>query len=398
MRLLEFFRNPVFMLWAIGAWLLSFLIISDSQVQNNFSYALLIIPTLISLRKDELQNFFSNQLVQLLSLVIASLIISAVIGDDNPLRQLKFGMIVLIFFIAVSRLHAINDKTAYRAAWLFLTMLVVYVTGNAIRQYLDGIWIPGMRLDEMNAKLGNVIYVTNTMGGMLAIITMLGIQKSRFREVFAAHALVLCFSLILLQTRSIIGIWIVTILLTYFAFYRYKLRSINLLTTLVMFATVIVIGIAYLFTFTSIGEHLLARNFYRPEIWVGYITETVRCGIWFGCGPDHSFQYLSHDGQTMVHPHSMFVTQFYKAGIIGLTPFILMTVFAGIYGYKRKTWAGWYFIVGALGVCFDGSSFLHSPNQRWLVFHLPLALLIAHQLNQKRLAISTSMKECSRSA
>ena len=396
MRLLEFFRNPVFMLWAIGAWLLSFLIISDSQAQNNFSYALLIIPTLISLRKDELKNFFSNRLVQLLSLVIVSLVLAAVIGDDNSLRQLKFGMIVLIFFIAVSRLPPISDKTAYRAAWLFLTMLVVYVTGNAIRQYLDGIWMPSMRLDEMNAKLRNVIYVTNTMGGMLAIITLLGLQKNRYREVLIAHALVLSFSLVLLQTRSIVGIWVATLLLTYFAFYRYQLRNIKILTTVVLSATVIVIGIAYLFMFTSIGEHLLARNFYRPEIWLGYITETVRCGIWFGCGPDHSFQYLSHDGQTMVHPHSMFVTQFYKAGIIGFIPFILMTLFAGIYGYKKKSWAGWYFIVGALGVCFDGSTFLHSPNQRWLIFHLPLALLIAEQLNQKNWPILR--QECSRSA
>lgn len=395
MRLLEFFRNPVFMLWAIGAWLLSFLIISDSQAQSNFSYALLIIPTLISLRKDELKNFFSNQLVQLLSLVIVSLVIAAVIGDDNPWRQLKFGMIVLIFFIAVSRLPAISNETAYRAAWLFLIILVVYVTGNAIRQYLDSIWMPGMRLDEMNAKLENVIYVTNTMGGMLAIITMLGIQKSRFREMLTAHVLVLCFSLTLLQTRSIIGIWIVTLLLTYFAFYRYQLRKIHL-NTLILSATAIVIGIAYLLMFTSIGEHLLARNFYRPEIWAGYITETLRCGIWFGCGPDHSFQYISHDGQTMVHPHSMFVTQFYKAGIVGFIPFILMTVFAGIYGYKKKSWAGWYFIVGALGVCFDGSTFLHSPNQRWLVFHLPLALLIAQQLNQKNWP--TSRQENLRSA
>lgn len=384
MKLLALFRNPVFILFAVVAWMMSFLVIPGSQAQNNFSYAVLIIPTLLSLRPNELKTFFSNQLVQLLSLVIASLVVAAILADSDPLRQLKFGLIVLLFFIAISRLPNMSDKTAYRAAWLFLILLITYVIGNAIRQYLDGIWTPGMRLDVMNAKLENVIYVTNTMGGMLAIITLLGIEKNRYREVFIAHLLVLGFSLILLQTRSIIGIWVATLLLTYYALYQHQLRNIRILTTIVLSAIVIAIGIVYLFMFTSIGEQLLARNFYRPEIWVGYITETLRCGIWFGCGPDHNFQYLSHDGNVMVHPHSMFVTQLYKAGFVGVVPFILLTVLAGIHGYKTKSWAGWYFIVGALGVCFDGSSFLHSPNQRWLVFHLPLALLIAQQLHEKR--------------
>lgn len=154
-------------------------------------------------------------------------------------------------------------------------------------------------------------------------------------------------------------------------------------TTIALSASAIAIGIAYLLFFTTIGEHLLSRNVYRPEIWAGYIKETLHCGIWFGCGPEHDFRYTSHDGFVMVHPHSVFVTQLYKAGLIGLLPLILMTIWAIREGYTKKSWAGWYFIVGALGVCFDGSSLIHSPNQRWLVFHLPLALLIAQQLHKQ---------------
>lgn len=385
MSFITFLRSPTFALYAVSAWILSFLVVSGSQAHNNVSYLILLVPTLISLRFDEVKSFFQNRLAQWLLLVITSLVCSAIIGDGDPLQQIKFGLIVLLFFIAIARLPIIPDQYIYRAAWIFLVLICVYVTGNAFWQYLQGIWTLGMRLNNMHAKLENVIYVTNTMGGMLAIITLLGMQQRKFRDVLIAHALVLFFGLVLLQTRSIIGIWIATILLTYASLYRHHLRNLKIIGTIFFVIIALILAITYILLSTSIGESLLARNVYRPEIWAGYIAETLRCGMIFGCGPEHNFQYISRDGHIMVHPHSIFVTQLYKAGIVGFFPLIMLTMLAVIQGYKAKSWAGWYFIVGALGVCFDGSSLIHSPSQRWLVFHLPLALLIAQQIRQIRM-------------
>lgn len=396
MSFINFLRSPTFALYAVGAWMASFLVISGSQAHNNFSYLVLLIPTLISLRLEEIKSFFQNRLAQGLLLVILSLILAATLGDGDPWRQVKFGLIVILFFIAVARLPMISNTTVYRAAWIFLGLLCLYVSGNAIWQYSQGYWQLGVRLNDMHAKLENVIYVTNTMGGMMAIITLLGIEQKKFREVLVAHALVLFFGLVLLQTRSIIGIWAVTVLMTYIALYKHQLRNIKVISTMAVAAILLTSGIAYLLFFTSIGESLLARNFYRPEIWAGYIAETVRCGITFGCGPEHDFQYVSHDGFTMVHPHSVFVTQFYKAGLVGFIPLIALTILATVQGYKARSWAGWYFIVGALGVCFDGSSLVHSPSQRWLVFHLPLALLIAQQLHPHAPALFKGNKQATR--
>ena len=396
MSFINFLRSPTFALYAVGAWMASFLVISGSQAHNNFSYLVLLIPTLISLRLEEIKSFFQNRLAQGLLLVILSLILAATLGDGDPWRQVKFGLIVILFFIAVARLPMISNTTVYRAAWIFLGLLCLYVSGNAIWQYSQGYWQLGVRLNDMHAKLENVIYVTNTMGGMMAIITLLGIEQKKFREVLVAHALVLFFGLVLLQTRSIIGIWAVTVLMTYIALYKHQLRNIKVISTMAVAAILLTSGIAYLLFFTSIGESLLARNFYRPEIWAGYIAETVRCGITFGCGPEHDFQYVSHDGFTMVHPHSVFVTQFYKAGLVGFIPLIALTILAAVQGYKARSWAGWYFIVGALGVCFDGSSLVHSPSQRWLVFHLPLALLIAQQLHPHAPALFKGNKQATR--
>ncbi|MCB5184893.1 hypothetical protein LG201_06715 [Methylobacillus gramineus] len=388
MQLFQFLRSPTFALYAVSAWMISFLIITDSQAHNNISYLILLVPTLISLQYSEVKQFFSNRLAQGLVLVILSLVLAASTGDGDPLRQVKFGLIVILFFIAVARLPAISDRIAYRAAWSYLGLIIPYVIFNMAWQYHQGIWLPGARLGELEAKLENVIYVTNTMGGMLAIITLLGIRAKKYRSVLLAHGLVLFLSLTILQTRSIIGIWVATLLLTYFAVQRHSPGKHKHTLWIISASLVASMGIAYLLAFTSIGENLLARNFYRPEIWWGYISETLRCGFWLGCGPDHDFQYISRDGNTMIHPHSIYVTQFYKAGLIGLLPLLALTFWAGVRGYQAKSWAAWYFIVGVLGLCFDGSSLVHSPSQRWLVFHLPLALLIAQQLHHSRLSKS----------
>jgi len=382
MKFIEFLRRPDYALYAVGIWMLSFLVIVGSQAHNNFSYLILIIPTLISLRISEVRRFFTNPLSQGLLLVILSLILAASFGDGDPLRQAKFGLIVILFFLAVARLPVITPDLAYKAAWLYLSLLIIYIIFNMGWMYMNGSWLPWQRLEQHIAKLGNVIYITNTMGGMLAIITLLGLQSKRFAEVAFAHILVLFLSLALLQTRSILGIWVLISLLSYLTFKRNSDFKRNHLVWITLGLILMGTAIGLLLSFTSIGESLTNRGFYRLEAWEGYIKKTVECGIWLGCGPENQYRHIARDGLVLVTPHSAYITQFFRAGLIGLLPLIMLTVWACVTGFRTKSWAAWYFMAGALGLAFDGSSLIHSPGQRWLVFHLPLALLIAQQLHE----------------
>jgi hypothetical protein len=382
MKLIKFLRSPDYALYAVGIWLLSFLLIIGSQVHNNFSYLILMIPTLISLRVTEIRRFFTNPLSQGILFVILSLVLAAAVNDGDPLRQAKFGLIVILFFLAVARLPTITPALAYRAAWSYLCLLIVYIIFNMAWMYINGSWLPGMRLGQHIAKLENVIYITNTMGGMLAIITLLALQSKKVSEVIFAHILVLVFSLAILQTRSILGIWILILLLSYLTFQRSSDFKQSHLIWSVIALILIAAGVSLLFSFTSIGESLISRKFYRFEAWDGFIRKTVECGIWLGCGPDNEYRHIAKDGLILVTPHSAYITQFFRAGLIGLIPLIALTAWVCIKGFKTKSWAAWYFMAGALGLLFDGSSLVHSPSQRWLVFHLPLALLIAQQLNE----------------
>ncbi|MGY1488496.1 hypothetical protein ACW4YW_03700 [Methylobacillus pratensis] len=388
MKFIQFLRSPSFAIFAISTWVISFLLISSSQAHNNFGYVLLFIPTLLTLDFREIKELFNHPVIQGLLAVIFTLTLAAYIGDGSPWKQIKFGLIVLLFYLSVARLPFISNQTAYKAAWGFLSLLILYIVFNAAWQYHQGQWLLGMRMSELNAKLENAIYVTNTMGGMLAIITLIGMQTKRYGPVVLANFLVLFFSLIILQTRSIIGIWLLISLLTSLSLFREQLLNRKLLIYIMGASIIIGLAIIGLFIFSSIGDNLLGRKFYRFEIWSGFIAETLQCDLWLGCGPEHKFIFTTQDDMPIVHAHSAFITQFYKAGIIGFIPLIALTIWTAVKGIQTRAWAAWYFMAGALGLCFDGSSLIHSPSQRWLVFHLPLALFVAQQLNQKKLALN----------
>lgn len=377
MKFIEFIRSEKFAVLAFSIWVISFLVISGSQKHNNFSYAILALPTLLTLRLSELVVFFKNRLSILLAITILTLALAAMLGAGDPLRELKFGGIVLLFYLATARLPEINNETAYKAAWAFLTMIIVYVIINMGWQYFRNIWSFGDRLGDLSGKLENPIYVTNTMGAMLAIVTFTGLIARKQIAVIIAHILVISFCLIILQTRSIIGIWALIMVLSYLSF-RGTDDSTHVLRNFLL--VVISLAIVGILIYTPVGESLLTRKFYRLEIWLGYISETYNCGVWFGCGPSHDFQYISSDGKTMPTPHSQFVTQFFRAGLIGFISLLALTYYGIKEGFRTKPWLGWYFLVGVFALCFDGNSFIHSPNQRWLIYHIPLALIISQQL------------------
>lgn len=384
MNILQFFRSSAYWQFAIGAWLLSFLLLPGSQPQNLFTYVIVLIPVLLTLQLAELKAFFSDALAIGLSLMIIALIGASFIEGD-PASMAKFGAMLLLFYLGVSRVPAYSNRTAYKLAWAFLTMVIIYVIFNMVWKYHVGNWQPGLRMLELTGKLENPISVTNIMGCMAAIITLSGIQLRKINSVIVAYVLTLFLALAVMQTRSILPMSVIMAMTTYFAL-RTHTSMANKTTKLVLLtvAGLLCLLIAYALLHTAIGESLLARKFYRTEIWQGFIAETMRCGIWLGCGPEHKFQYLSHDGYLMVNPHSIFVTQFYKAGLIGLLPLLTISIWAVIYSFRQKYWAGWFFMAGLIGLAIDGSSLVHSPNMRWLVFHLPLALLIAKRLYDRR--------------
>lgn len=380
-KFIAFFRGPDYILYATGIWLLSFLIISGSQKHNNFTYFILLLPTLLSLQPIELKNFFQHPISRWITVCIGFLVLSAFINNGDALSQLKFGLIVLLFFIAISRLPIINHHLAERICFAFLILIICYICFNMAWQFLQGSWAFGNRLGELSSKLENINYAATTMGALSASLLYLWMYQRKFGLSLCILMVVFIIGMTILQSRTTILAAIVMALLFGLEVFRAKEFESFKRPFLIAIAVVIV-GILLVYA-SPIGETLMTRKTYRLEIWQGYFYETLRCGVWLGCGNAHDFRYMTHDGIVMVHPHNIFLTQFYKAGVLGLTSLIGLTLYSMYYSFKYHTWLGWYLSVGLVGLSLDGSSLIYSPSQRWLLFHLPIAVLLSQLLKQQ---------------
>ncbi len=166
--------------------------------------------------------------------------------------------------------------------------------------------------------------------------------------------------------------WLFIVVLSLMLIYKNKAKP----TTLILFSTLPILLFIALIN-SDFGKEILARaDSYRFEIWQGYFNETMKCGMWLGCGLETNIHYITHDGISIPHAHSIYVANFSRTGIIGeVVMFIL--IFGSIwYGLRKNVWAGWMLATGAIVLMFTSSAIIRSPNERWILIHLPLAYLI----------------------
>jgi len=355
-------------------WISSFFILPNSASVGILFYSLIALPSLFLISQVKISKYqHINAKKLLLPLMIVVLLASSLHHD--LIKQIKHIVIIILFYFSVSRLDVSNLKNVWSVAWFFLAMAFAYILFNMILKSQINEYGLGQRLAHLSGKISNPIFVTDFMAIMLATITALSLKLQKYRTLILAHFLVLLFSLLILQSRSIIPIWIVILGLTLFNIkvvnHQYKYTMVGLLLLLAFITALILIN-------TNIGAAIIQRgDSYRLEIWNAYILATHDCGIIVGCGNLHTFQYIAKNGLPISHAHNIFIAHFFKYGLIGLTSLLSVVIWAIYFGLKTIPWAAWMLIAGVVGLSFDGNNILKNPNETWLIFHLPLALIFA---------------------
>jgi len=355
-------------------WICSFFILPDATSVRLLFYCFITIPSLFLISQIKISQHAKFGLQKsLLVLMIAILLASSLHHD--LLKQIKYVGILILFYFAVSRLDVSNLKDVWRVAWFFLAITFAYILINMLLKSQTNEYGLGQRLSHLSGKISNPIFVTDFMAIMLAAITALSLKLQKFRSLILAHFLVLLFSLLVLQSRSIIPVWIAILGLTILDIrlvngqYKYIMVSLLLLLAFIT---------AFILMNTDIGAAILQRgDSYRLEIWSAYIAAARECGVVVGCGNLDKFQFIAKDGLRISHAHNIFIAYFFKYGLIGLIPLLSVVVWAVYYGLKKIPWAAWMLIAGVVSLSFDGNNILKRANETWLIFHLPLAIILA---------------------
>ena len=388
---IRFLQSNRYKLIVISLWLLSFFLLTNSQYVINFTYIFLLLPTLLTVRFSELKNYFSNP-ITLLFVVFLITTIAAAFHSGRAISQAIYCFVILLFYLTIFRLPKIDAITEYRFAWTWFFVAIAYTLFNLILTWKSGTWHYGDRLITFSAFIDNPIYVADLLTVGLAMISFFAIKNNQFVRLAVAHVITLFFGLIILQSRSMLPAWLVVSVLTIAAAFlsnKHYLSKRHLIWLIIPVAT-----LTYILS-SETGANILARgDSYRFEIWQAYIQETIKCGIIFGCGMEDHIRYIASDGILMAHAHNIFIANFAKTGLAGTIPLLTLITITILYGLKKNKMAAWFFVASVTALLFDGSSLIKSPNERWIMIHLPLAYLIKLIVEEKMASkISVDLKD-----
>ena len=356
------------------AFFCAYLLPLGSGPVNAVFYAGILLPAfLFSLRQDYLDLLASRHFLIVVTLCMYALVRAT--SPDIALDVAKFLVIFLALSLAALSLPLATVEATRRTALFFLIALIAYILANTIHQGVTQHWLPGQRLAPMFGNLKSVIFCADLVISALVVYSWTCLTMRDYRPLLIANAVVIVFVLGLLQSRSVLPVWLgsMSALLIFSVPAAERRRFLLYLGIFITTAAIV---------FINIPELLARGDSYRFEIWSGYLSSTLSCSAFIGCGWGVELPFTTADGSKIAHPHSMYVQHLFWGGIVGLTLLLLALVPPIFAGIRRAHYAAWALLPGCIALAFDGKSLIAQPNERWFLVTVPLAILIATLTNK----------------
>jgi len=152
-------------------------------------------------------------------------------------------------------------------------------------------------------------------------------------------------------------------------------------------------SIACLFLFSDIINNTLSRGFslsYRDIIWKDSINLSLQ-KPWFGYGLSSSFEFFlpglertNWVSSTVSHSHNFILSTWLYSGVLGvfLIVAIIYQALKVCWLYKKEHFSilGVIILFGVFCLLTNGSYPISRPNERWFVFWIPLAFIVANSI------------------
>ncbi|MBD3645980.1 MAG: O-antigen ligase family protein [Pseudomonadales bacterium] len=134
--------------------------------------------------------------------------------------------------------------------------------------------------------------------------------------------------------------------------------------------------------YTDYHEELLRRSTsFRPEIWSTFWNKIITGNTLFGAGANAGSE-IQPGPYVFDHPHNIYVATLYYGGVIGLLLLLAMLAFA-IYGAlqlrdpSQRNLILTCLTFSLIALAFDGDRLLVKVDYSWVLFWLPLAMVLS---------------------
>ncbi|MEE8059205.1 MAG: O-antigen ligase family protein [Pseudomonadales bacterium] len=338
---------------------------------NNIFYVLLLLPLVVTFFfvENKLANikifivnykyFFIFSLLMLVSTMWNAFDQDAC--ANNVKRILYVVGFLLVINISVEKIDTVGEKIlpyALLAASLSaIYKLFFWLSTYTVHHRMEGIGITA------NSILLAIIY---SVAGLVSLMVFLkGTDKKSW--VFLAAALI-CFAVVVLgQSRGpLLSLgFSICLSLILFRGNRALFSMAALFVTVTFFATQY--GDSRVFSLYDI----------RIDIWKAAL-ETISTSplLGFGLQTDEAVQV---GATTFHHPHSVYITTLFHGGILGLMALMAMIASVLSADIKNINLLPWRVLLclGLVYMLFDGYRVFSHPEEIWLIFWLPIGVLMA---------------------
>lgn len=283
-------------------------------------------------------------------------------------RAFYLVVFVSVIYFLISR-QAISVKQLIEL--VFFLILVLSVVNIFLQYVVEGEPF-GTRLDSF-FRFDNPLNVSNMLVVYLFAYMGLHINNDRIFSVLLLFLLVLIMLFLYASRASYVALIGTAILLFIFSNINKKLVVILVFSLILMM----------LYVSYESGYLLKRGSSYRLEIWLETLAKVRDCGVFLGCGFGDSMHVDIGHRRIFNHPHSIYFSHLKNTGLIGLMTLMALLAFLIVKGIREHAKTVWALVAASLVMIFDGQDIINHPDEWWLVFWLPVTVVLWEIHNNK---------------
>ncbi len=393
MRLFKDFNNsktlPAIFYFSLF-WIAGFFFFPTGQLHNQAYILLFVIPCvwLICTSNIAFKPFLNSKLFCLTSIFCIYYALSTLWGSYAHtgllLSELKRILYHYIFWLAIFVTYYLDDK---RLAILCKTIIGSAIFGlclNLIYFYFFSSPADDIRFHGFG-RLRNELWVA-ALFGAIAILNLTLFFNSSSRKKYSYLVLYGIFFAASLLTHSrgpVLSMIAVSFLILYTSKISLKSKSLITLFCFVLASIPFIIQLSFLQSDISRGQS------YRLDLWLGFLKLT-KDYLLLGHGAGTNV-FINAPGEFVhgwSHYHNVYLGSLVELGLIGLLLHISVVCLTIYVGWRNRSnlatnIALMIFVFSSLIGITYGQGVITRVNAQWIVFWLPLAIIIMQDLKNK---------------
>ncbi|MBW2195119.1 MAG: O-antigen ligase family protein [Deltaproteobacteria bacterium] len=379
-RILE--KNHVYLI-VYSAFLLGFFISPSIHWHNNFFYAFVVFPYLLTLQKSKIKLLLHSK-IWVLSMAFAiylclTLLWAENVGEDGPVYYLRRPIYLFVFLSLTIELVQRYPKFVDR---LFISLCWVgAITGIiSILSLYPSLSFERDRLSHMAGQLHNPIECGGVYG-MLVLVAYFGVLKRKVlnhKWIYVGLLLVSIVSVVLTQSRGPLSALVIAVVA----------GAVLTLDKKALGAVVLIIlGLVILVNSGNFGRRIFEKGWSHRFELAEETLKRAQPSLIFGKGISTDTRFTLKDGKTRGDGHNAYLGTILYGGLVGLLVLLVLIIIAfreslrSFFHTKNITYFA-LLLFAAIAIITGEDKLTTHPDSLWMFFWLPLALLAGEEIQR----------------